>query len=77
MSIVRLANKMTRGPVVASPTDSVSMSACRTMPVPTKPACFDDPACLSKVVELVYCDQAVAQYSAQCAKALNAASGRY
>ncbi len=57
MSIVRLANSMTRGPVVASLTDNVSINACRTTPAPTKPACFDDPACLSKVVELVYCDQ--------------------
>ncbi len=57
MSIVKLANNMTKGPVVAIPADNVSISACKTMPVPTKPACFDDPACLSKVVELVYCDQ--------------------
>lgn len=57
MSIVRLANNITRGPVAAILAENVSISACRATAVPTKPACFDDPACLSKVVELVYCDQ--------------------
>ena len=55
MSMVRFENSRTRGPVVDTPADAISINACKIMPVPTKAACCDDPACLSSVVELVYC----------------------
>ena len=70
MSMVKLENNRTRGPVLANSTDSVSISACRTMPVATKPACFDDPACLSRFVELVYCDRKAQNNSGHSAKYL-------